>query len=278
MKKGWKIFWIVCLVVFCIGAALCATGVGLGATWEAVQGNLPDWISLGGTSSYNVEKEYEYGEVAGATASSAGYENIRSIDVEASALNLQIVVSDEIGEEVQVEIDDDEFAEKINHYQESETLVIETNNRFKVGNDVGTVWIYIPRAQFDEIEIDVEAGSVYVEEIMSNSLHVSVDAGEAVVKYFEATEVDFECGAGRVEASGKCNRELDANCGAGEIVLAVSGKKEDYNYEIECGIGEVIIGNDSHSGMGNREEYFNGAEKEMSIECGIGSISVAFEE
>ena len=82
--------------------------------------------------------------------------------------------------------------------------------------------------------------------------------------------------------------EGDIECGVGEVALTLSGSETDYAYNIDCGIGEVTVGGRSFSGIGvsrseddfddnddhHGEEHHGG--KELSVECGIGSVSINF--
>ena len=37
MKKGWKIFWVMCISLGVLGIALCISGIILGATAEKIR-------------------------------------------------------------------------------------------------------------------------------------------------------------------------------------------------------------------------------------------------
>lgn len=284
MKKSWKIFWIVCGITACIGLVLCVAGVAMGATISDMEANTPSWISFGVDidDDWDAEdwdeddEDWERAESpeTSEVTSQMVYSGVKEIEVEAKAMELHVLISDD--ENVSVVIEDEEFSTKVNVRQENEELNIETNNSFKSTDDARTVLLYIPSAQLQAVDIHVDAGAIYIDEIVVNSLDVSVNAGEAVITSFTAKEVDFECGAGRIEATGDVAREIDISCGTGEINLAINGVKDDFNYELECGIGEIIVGDDEFSGLGNKEKRSNGASKEMSIECGIGSIIVDF--
>lgn len=46
MKKGWKNFWIACGVTAGVGLALCCVGIGMGATFEAINARFPYGIGI----------------------------------------------------------------------------------------------------------------------------------------------------------------------------------------------------------------------------------------
>ena len=93
---------------------------------------------------------------------------------------------------------------------------------------------------------------------------------------FQAEEAEFVCGAGSVTASGDAGKKLEADCGVGELLLNLKGVKEDYNYDLECGIGEIRCADESYSGFGKDYMIDNHAAKNMEIECGIGQITVKY--
>ena len=71
---------------------------------------------------------------------------------------------------------------------------------------------------------------------------------------------------------------MDIECGIGQINLTMDGCEDDYNYDISCGVGEIVCGDRRYSGIGHDDYVNNGAGKEMSLECGIGQINIAFRE
>ena len=46
MKRGWKIFWIVCGICTGIGLICCAAAFALGVTTEAIENRFPNGIGI----------------------------------------------------------------------------------------------------------------------------------------------------------------------------------------------------------------------------------------
>ena len=57
-----------------------------------------------------------------------------------------------------------------------------------------------------------------------------------------------------------------------------AGSSSDYDYEVSSQIGEVMIGDESYSGISNKMKIDNNAGRTLKAECGIGSIEVIFTE
>lgn len=121
------------------------------------------------------------------------------------------------------------------------------------------------------------AGSLEVYEIYARDFSVEIGAGEVVINKFQADEAEFECGAGSITASGDVRSLADIHCGVGSIAYTASGREEEYNYDIECGVGEVICGDNSYSGLGKDRHIDNNADKDISIEGGVGSVIIDFD-
>ena len=47
MKRGWKIFWIVCAACLAVGLVCCAASFAMGVTAEAIAGRFPNGIGFG---------------------------------------------------------------------------------------------------------------------------------------------------------------------------------------------------------------------------------------
>ena len=74
------------------------------------------------------------------------------------------------------------------------------------------------------------------------------------------------------------NNSVYSGTGTVTVERQANLKQKDYNYDLDCGIGEIRCGDDSFSGFGREKSIDNGADKKMDIDCGIGSINVAFME
>ena len=114
---------------------------------------------------------------------------------------------------------------------------------------------------FNEIELNMKAGKLKADQIRTKNLEVNAGAGEVNILEFQAEEAEFVCGAGSVTASGDAGKKLEADCGVGELLLNLKGVKEDYNYDLECGIGEIRCADESYSGFGKDYTIDNHAAK-----------------
>lgn len=295
MKKGWKIFWIVCICVVLAGIAFCIAGAVLGATREGIRSVLQSERIDRSVAEYKEthersEKTDDAGQ-EGKTADagqegeslSMEYQNVRSLDVEVACPN--VVVEEYTGSQIQVKTSGipQNIQNDLSFYEDEDELKIELNNRKKWMNlfqtPSGTLTICVPEDySFDEVSLEVDAGELLVENINARELNINIGAGRAVIKRFTAEKLEAECGAGEADITGKAGRSVQIECGVGEVTYRAAGRQQDYNYELECGIGELQVGTDSYSGLTKKQKIDNNGSIKMEIECGIGEVTVTFDE
>ncbi len=317
MKKGWKVFWIVCICLAVLGVALCISGWVLGATvsgireafgihekvehyfWDDYEereysggsvsgGTLHRTEDFEGSISGETEHAVEHSAVNDSTGSSTsvnGYTGIRELDIDLTCLEVSIVKTE--GNEITVDTSDitDKMLKDLVIQKDGEELKFELNGRKSWDSwsknqykSQGMLLIQIPESmQFDEASLKIGAGILSADEIHARELDIEVGAGKVSLGSFMADEMSLECGAGEATVRGEATHEAQIECGVGSVNYAALGYQQDYNYELSCGIGELRIGSDSFSGLGKERKIDNGGSKEMEIECGIGSVCVTFE-
>lgn len=259
MKKRWKTFFIVCASVFGIGVVLCITGFAIGVSDSDVRnafrngfgffsgGVITDYESHTEMSAEQVEEELE------------SYRGVRNLEVEVGKIALRIAESD--GESILVERGlNAECDRHVRIHQEGNTLKVEMEEWKHFDNDAGSITLYIPKGMvFDSAEFTVGAGSMGIENLRTR-------------------ELDLEVGAGSVEADRIEAEELSLTCGMGSIEMTVKGNEQDYNYDLDVGMGSVTIGGGEFGGMAIEKQVQNHATNNMELECGMGSIEIYFEE
>lgn len=144
----------------------------------------------------------------------------------------------------------------------------------------GTIIVYYPEnLKLEQLKVEVDAGEIEIENtIQTNFLDISIGAGELQVDgpvYTQSAMI--EVGAGEVEISYISSDSLEGNCGVGSMTLGLEGYEEDYNYNLECGLGEIQIGDNMHSSIGDHQEIDHGNKnKNISLSCGMGEIVLTF--
>lgn len=277
MKKGWKIFWIVCGVTAVIGLICCVASLALGVTAEAIFKYVPRG-GIGWVDDYDDEDEaldykgdYVFGD------SLEYYENVQNIAMEMNAGNIKILPYD--GDCIEVETDGVGKKLKFCSYMDGDTLKLRSNMKIRRTNGVsiGTIYLRVPQnIMLREVLLDVGIGTLNVESITAEEISVEVGAGTAEIHNFQAQRADISCGTGEISVTGNVDSELDIENDIGSIRCNITGHKEDFNYDVGGAVGSVWIDGREYSGIGFSEHKEGTGHKQMDIECGLGEIVVNF--
>lgn len=129
------------------------------------------------------------------------------------------------------------------------------------------------------ISMDVGAGEMNIDSMSAETVSISVGAGTVDVKNADvAKDLDLEVGMGSISVQGKITGDMDAECAMGEIDITLRGSESEHNYTLECGMGNVIIGNNEYGGIAEERKINNGSSSYFDIECAMGSITIEFED
>ena len=180
----------------------------------------------------------------------------KNMDIEFEAGSLSIYYDDV--DEIEIH---QEGSNNLSCRMDGNTLKIKSKQNWIFHSSKGDVRIVIPRdLYFEEVDMEIAAGKVDVQDLRIKSLEIEVGAGQA-----NLVDVDVQY--------------LSANTGAGQIQAKLLGAEDDYNYDVECGIGEIVIGQKSFESIGRETSINNpGVERKLDIECGVGQVIIEFQE
>lgn len=285
MKRGWKIFWIVCGVLIVFGIACCAVGAAMGGNVASIKSDMFEQhkeISIVEENVIDVNPIVIPEESADDTTETE-YKGIRKVDAEVSYIELQVVEYE--GETVKVQTSgiSQELLQDISCQSNGDELKIEQEHHkrweqafYNADEDYGVMVIWVPENSLEEADLSVGAGLLYVENIQAKELDVEVGAGKAIVESFTTEHLSLQCGAGEAEIGGDA-KQSEIECGMGSVSYNAAGKETDYNYELECGVGSLNVGSMSLAGVASEKRLQNpGAARQMDIQCGLGSVEVTF--
>lgn len=283
MKKRWKVFWIVCAVLAAAGLLLTAAGAALGGlsalrnagkqahvTWSDFERTDPEDYIPGGPEGDGIMI----------------FKSVEDVDLNLGGLRVCALAGDVSG----IMVDTSYLRSDIREAVEDSIVCEDGGRELKIDigkrlrgwstNDTGTLYITYARMPFESFSAEIGAGSLEIRDVMAEELSLSVGAGQILAEYFDAEHLETECGAGRIEFQNGCIRkEAEIDCGLGSILLALAppAVQSDYDYELSCGAGEVIVGNKSYGGLFREAEIDNGSSRQIRADCGLGSIEIRFE-
>ena len=169
--------------------------------------------------------------------------------------------------------------------------IYETCDSMEIEFDAGLLEVYYDDVEeiqvkwlnIENLEAEVKKGTLIIGK--KSGINVTISNNEErkltviLPRNMQFESVELEVGAGQAVVTGLITQKLDVEVGAGQAEVELSGKQEDYNYRIECGVGNVVVGKNSYVGLGAEQSVTNeGATKEINIECGIGQAEINFME
>lgn len=187
-------------------------------------------------------------------------------------------------------------------FQKGDTLYILAEQKVKEGIDLspdkGQIELKFPKEiKLDELNIELGAGQIEFAEAFSKNAKFEVGAGNLKLQKLKADNASFEVGMGQVhvtegkikEASvnvdvgnfiygGSIKKKAKVECSVGNAKLTLSGKEKQFNYSLECSMGNITLGDQSYTGLSHSKEIDHSAKKDMQLECSMGNIKVEFEE
>lgn len=277
MKKGWKVFWIICAALTVAGVTLCIVGVCLGATFGSFKEHYPVYAYNDWDDDFDYDDDWDR-PLASESVKSTGnsFTGITELDVEGKA-PVEMIVKEHDGDTLEVDFDGLKSNVNASCRQDGSELKVDIKRKGARINNGGTVTIYLPKdTTYHEASFSVGSGILQIDNIMAQDLDVEVGAGQGVINGAAVQKLDAKCGAGELLMRNIVTEETDLDCGIGRIECEVQGAEQDFNYSVKCGIGQVSIGDESYAGLGGKKTINNGGAYEMEVDCGIGEVIVSF--
>lgn len=193
------------------------------------------------------------------------FEEFTELDIEVGVANLSIIAE---GEEYRVET-----------YDISENAIIENRNGKLEIKDKSTIFrsgesriiVYIPEnTTLRKVDLELGAGNVGIDNLKAETANIECGAGQVTIRNTELANADIDAGVGKLEFSGTLKGKTEVNCGIGEVAIDLQGGSEIYTLDVEKGIGDISVNEESVSS----KTVIGNGENKVSIEGGIGKISI----
>lgn len=292
MKKGWKIFWIICAVLTAVGLLLAAAGAALGGlNVLRSAGDLEIGITRGWLERIGHDADDSRPDTAAESEAYAPdgedvmlYNGVKEIELDMGALAVCVRTGDTAG----VQVDSSYLRSDIREAVENSIQCDDGGRELKIEigermldwntNDTGTLYITVPGQEaLDSFSAEIGAGLLEIDGLYAQEFVLDVQAGQITAENFETNYLEADCGAGQIDLSGTVWKAADIECGLGSISCTLPGEQEDYDYELSWGAGEVTVGNDLFSGIYREAEINNGSSRLIKADCGMGQINITFE-
>ena len=293
MKKGWKIFAIVCGCTAGAGVILCIAALMFGVTWQSVSDELADGVGVVVRESKHTpeltdwDDDWEHSaKWKNAQILSGDFEktyyHVEDLSVELSAGTMEIISYD--GNEIVLEGKAVNEALRTRCSVKDGTLEFKTSNKVWKENglndkEAGSYILYVPETlTLEEINITAGAGELTVRGITSMEMELNLGAGNTVLTDIGIDDTEVRCGAGNVDLNGKLQGDINIECGVGNVTMTLEGKKTDYNYDIATGIGGMHIAGTTYGTLDRSVNEDNGAPYTIEMTGGVGEVEISFQE
>ena len=162
--------------------------------------------------------------------------------------------------------------------QDGSTLEIATEENLDIEDfqEKRELVLYVPeKVTFDEVELKFGAGEVVFDSLSAEKFKAEIGAGHILVNNGEVEKVELSVGAGAVEYYGSIQEKMEADCSMGSIYAELQGKEEEFDYDLECSMGNIAINGQDYA---FDRKVDNHAQKKMKLSCVMGSVEVLFSE
>lgn len=275
MKVWKKVLLIISGVAAVIGICCIAVGLVLGVSWQDLRGIIThtsfDRIGdrIEGFWDHTRRDDWEITD----RAVQENFSGIRNLEIEADYSS--ILLQQYEGSGVQVEasgVSDSKYMAR----REGSTLYVKDETH---GNYQGSqINIWIPKdIKLHIVSLDAGAGDIEIDVMEADEFSCEIGGGRLFVsEKLAAKQIECSVEAGQIEVSLLSGDEIDLECGAGQITAQLEGNKEDYRLWAECGLGQILFGDDSYGSISESITKGSGT-KEVNLECGVGQIEIQFE-
>lgn len=126
--------------------------------------------------------------------------------------------------------------------------------------------------------LNIGAGELTLNEVDCDDFSAEIGAGAAFINSGKTLNANFNIGMGKLVYNGYIDSDLSAEVGMGNLELQIADTQNAHNYDLECAMGTILLGQRNYGGMAFETTIDNDADSNYTLECGMGSIDISFEE
>ncbi len=225
---------------------------------------------------------------------SSDFTGVESLDISNATGNMYLVVGDSFRVEAENVLDS--FQAEV--YGDGTLFISEQDkkyrwfNIFSFGRNKSNITIYLPedflaetakleigagdlqidRLNADYLDIDAGVGDIKGEHLTAEKVRIDGGVGDLKLADINFIDANIQCGIGDMELNGILKGDNKLDCGIGDIDLELTGSKEDYNFNLDSGIGTIRVNGEKVS----EENQDKNAEHSIKVDGGIGSVNIDF--
>lgn len=305
---------ILCIAAACTGAGCAAVivGLALGGTLEGLDGS--GWVAGDATATGGTVEQVEI-SVDDTVADAGSGETVETAEADGMQLG-DFVVDADAADAITLHIYHGELkikkgeAGKIRAYAKGNAegimvscaggllQVLDERTGDARRKDVSIVLEIPKKKRLASAEIKVDAGVVEIaDKFTADTLAIVSDAAELTAEKLDAENfactvntgvieiedskfgnVKLDCKAGTADVAAKITGDADISCSVGAVDVELENDADDIDYELSCGVGAIEIGEEEYTAISGTRRLERGGTRTFTLNCGLGSIAVDFDD
>lgn len=245
-----------------VGGAFCFTGVSLGFSFgdfrTVIEGSRPPFWN------YSLLQNVSRGNITSGSSAEAEYEGLFS-DVE------ELILETGAASCTMIPYDGTQWKVIGTNLSPGFTCEAEKGGTLEI-SCTGSKWRWW-FWNWGGSAVESQITIYYPRDCELESVEISVGVGEFMMDgMLVCDELVLSCGVGSCQLGADIRDEGEIDCGVGDVILTLAGCEQDYNFDLDVGIGDIVIGGNAT----RSREIDNDADCDIEIECGVGSVEVIF--
>lgn len=214
---------------------------------------------------------------------------VRKLEMNVKATNVKFRMVDE-GDLVRVETNNEYVTTWVDEESGKLNVVEKSHGIFGWGG-VGEVVVYVRDGmRFDEVEVEVGAGTLSIEKLETRKLKLELGAGKTRIENLvvsESAQIDggagvleirqgkirnaqIELGAGKADIEAQLAGHSKVDSGVGKLDLNLVGREIDYKLIVDKGLGSI-----EYNGRKVADgERIGDGDNVVDIDSGVGAVEI----
>lgn len=140
---------------------------------------------------------------------------------------------------------------------------------------VGAGGVELEDLTAEQVQFLVNAGKLSGNRILvKEQTGISINTGEIRLNQISATDVSLKCNVGNMEYNGSMIGDNKVSCNIGCIHLGLQARAEEYEYNIGCALGEILIDGVNYRQFQENMKQQSKGFHSLKLHCDVGSIIV----
>lgn len=143
----------------------------------------------------------------------------------------------------------------------------------KIEIHTGVGELHIENFETEILDVELGTGDSYATNIISDKTTIEAGVGDVHFEDISFRDMELNSGVGDTTLEGNILGKSDIKCGVGNIELRTELTMDEYDLEIETGLGDVYINGEKTSDINTDNK---GAEHSLDIDGGVGEVEIEF--